>query len=233
MAAAPEAVTADARRSYPLAAPGLEPVPGGASAGLGGRPGRRAALRAALARDPLLTDADLARRLGVSVPTVRLDRGALGIPEVRDRARAVAARHLGQGQAGGPTLRGEVLDLLPGVSALALLGAEPAGPGDLAWSQDPALFGDAEALALAASGLAPAAVEVVNVKFLRSLPGAGRLVAKAEVLRGRGAAGRSERRVVLVQIRIGDATVLRAKFVVVAVGEARPALRPGGVEAGA
>lgn len=169
---------------------------------------RRDALREALRHEPLLTDAALAERFAVSVQTVRLDRLALGIPEVRGRARAVAERSL---RVGAP-LGGEVLDLEPGVSAVALLGggmlAGGAGP-----ASDPALFADAEALALAASGIAPAEVRLVNVKFPRAAPAEGRLVAKAEVLRRRGGAG-ADRRVVLVQIRAGDRPVLRAKFVV-------------------
>ena len=185
---------------------------------------RRGLLRQALVREPLLTDADLARRLGVSVPTVRLDRVALGIPEVRDRARAVAERHL---QPSGAALHGEVVDLLPGVSALALLPPDALRPEDDAWPRDCTLFGDAEALALAASGMPAGSVEVVNCKFRRSAAVAGRLVAKAEVLRGREAAGGVRRRVVLVQIRAGEATLLRAKFVV--AGAPPDAVPPAGL----
>lgn len=176
---------------------------------------RREALRGALARDPLLTDAHLAAHLGVSIATVRLDRMALGIPEVRDRARAVAERSLGR--LGGSRLRGEVLDLLPGVSALALLEREACEPGD------PGLFADAEALALSVCGIAAGAVEVVNVKFGRATGAQGRLVAKAEVLRRAetAAPARRERRVVLVQIRSGEQTVLRAKFAVAGRADGR------------
>lgn len=170
---------------------------------------RREHLRAALLRDPLLTDLALGRLLGVSVQTVRLDRLALGIPEVRHRAREVAQRSLHGGAT--PTLRGEVVDLEPGVSAVALLSPGPAGA--VPWAEDPALFADAEALAVATSGLVAADVRVASLKFRRAACADGRLVAKAEVLR-RGARVSGERRVVLVQIRCGDEAVFRAKFVV-------------------
>lgn len=187
------------------------------------RPGperRRAALRAAVLQDPLRTDADLATLLGCSVQTVRLDRGVLGIPDVRARAREMVA---GQLHGPGPRLRGEVVELRPGVRALAVLDV-PCGLGRGA--QDPALFADAEALALAASGIEAATVRVVNVKFARSDAVGGRLGAVAEVLRGRGS-GQGLRRVVLVQLRAGEHPVLRAKFVVgAAASGAAPVPRP-------
>lgn len=174
------------------------------------RPGpgaRRAALRAAVGENPLRTDAALAELLGCSVQTVRLDRGVLGIPDVRARAHDMAVGHL---RGPGARLRGEVVELRPGVRALAVLElAGDLGPG----AQDPALFADAEALALAASGIESGTVEVVNVKFARPAAVGARLGAVAEVLRGRGS-GTALRRVVLVQIRSGERTVLRAKFVV-------------------
>ena len=173
---------------------------------------RRRTLCATLHANPLLTDEILAERLGVSVQTVRLDRRALGIPQVRGRVRAVAERVLG-----GPDGQwsGAVVDLEPGRSATAVMdGSAGALPADTD------LFAGAERLALAASGLDPAVVEVVNVKFSRPSEAAGRLLARAEVLR-RQAAG--ERCVVLVQIRRDNRTVLRAKFRV-APGQTSPGL---------
>lgn len=45
-----------------------------------------------LEMNPLLTDEDIARRLDVSVSTVRLDRALMGIPEVRERMKTMARR---------------------------------------------------------------------------------------------------------------------------------------------
>lgn len=44
-----------------------------------------------LVENPFATDDQLAERFRVSVPTIRLDRAALHIPEVRERTRLVAA----------------------------------------------------------------------------------------------------------------------------------------------
>ena len=79
---------------------------------------RRQQLVEALQADPLVTDRDLASRLQVSVQTIRLDRLALGIPEVRARAWRVAEEKLEPrpGQSAG-----ELLDIVPGESALSRL----------------------------------------------------------------------------------------------------------------
>ena len=42
---------------------------------------------------PFLTDEELASHFGVSVPTIRLDRLELGIPELRERIKAMATEH--------------------------------------------------------------------------------------------------------------------------------------------
>lgn len=42
--------------------------------------------------DPFLTDEELAEQLNVSVPTVRLDRLELGIPELRQRIKEMASK---------------------------------------------------------------------------------------------------------------------------------------------
>lgn len=52
---------------------------------------RRYALVAFLEQDPFATDEQLADRFGVSIATIRLDRNALHIPEVRERIRRVAS----------------------------------------------------------------------------------------------------------------------------------------------
>ncbi|WAH39225.1 transcription factor FapR [Alicyclobacillus dauci] len=52
---------------------------------------RRYALVALLEQNPFATDEQLAERFGVSVATIRLDRSALHIPEVRERIRRVAS----------------------------------------------------------------------------------------------------------------------------------------------
>ena len=51
---------------------------------------RQEALVRAVQKEPFLTDETLAKKLSVSVQTVRLDRTELGIPELRARVRTLA-----------------------------------------------------------------------------------------------------------------------------------------------
>ncbi len=176
---------------------------------------RQELLRGVLRADPFLTDEELADRFGVSVQTVRLDRLALGIPEVRRRVHEVAQRNLKVIR----TLRsaeivGQVLDLQLGQRGLSLL--EPTA--EMAFERTgivrgAVLFGQAETLALAIAEAERAAVELVNVKFKRPVRVGERLVAKAEVLRRRRDGGL----VVLVEVCVGEEVVCRAKFVVISL----------------
>ena len=52
-------------------------------------------LKKLLRTNPFSTDEELASILGVSVPTIRLDRATLGIPELRARTKdmAIAAQN--------------------------------------------------------------------------------------------------------------------------------------------
>ena len=52
---------------------------------------RHGKLQKLIQKDPFLTDEQLAKTLKVSVPTVRLDRLALNIPELRERIRMMAS----------------------------------------------------------------------------------------------------------------------------------------------
>jgi hypothetical protein len=178
------------------------------------RQARQDAVAAALAEDPFLTDLALAARFGVSVQTVRLDRLARGIPELRQRTQAVARKNL-------PMLRslrsdeivGSILDLEIGRRALSLLQTTAEmGFDRTGWLRGQFLYGQAETVALALAESEAASVELVNLKFKRRVRAGERLVAKAEVLRRRPDGGL----VVLVVTRAGEDVVCRAKFVVTA-----------------
>ncbi len=166
---------------------------------------RRQQLVEALQADPLVTDRDLASRLQVSVQTIRLDRLALGIPEVRARAWRVAEEKLEPrpGQSAG-----ELLDIVPGESALSRLATDPApGSGDRGLPSH-SLFAQAEALL---RQVVPPGSEtgLCRMKFRRAVRAGEVLVAKAEVIRRR-----EGRWVILVTIRSTQEEVFRGKFVV-------------------
>ena len=56
----------------------------------GQKKARQQKLQQLLERNPFLTDEHLAETFQVSIQTIRLDRLALGIPEVRERTRHMA-----------------------------------------------------------------------------------------------------------------------------------------------
>ena len=86
------------------------------------RPERRRELQDLLRTDPFLTDWQLADELGVSVATIRLDRMALDIPELRERARTIAASTYGQVRAlHGEEVIGELIELNLGQNGTSVL----------------------------------------------------------------------------------------------------------------
>jgi len=168
---------------------------------------RRRSLLGALAAEPLLTDRELADRLGVSVQTIRLDRMSLGIPEVRARAMEAAERalspHVGRGE-----VVGEIIDLVEGEAALSRLVTEPEMAYGEKWVHSHLLFAQAETLAME---IVPegGSIGLGRVKFRRPVRVGEVLVAKAQVIRRpRG------RFVVLATIRSGQDEVFRGKFVI-------------------
>ena len=60
---------------------------------------RRDAIQSLLRQHPCLTDGDLAEKFSVSRATIRLDRQALGIPQMRDRNGAPRGRKSGGARA--------------------------------------------------------------------------------------------------------------------------------------
>jgi len=174
---------------------------------------RRSLVQAALREDPFLTDRELAERLAVSVQTIRLDRLALGIPEMRARALGVAEEALGHTRL--LLVRevfGEMLDIEPGQRALSRLVASR----EMAFHgsdrvEGHFLYAQAETLALAVAEVEPPVIPLARVRFRRGVAVGETLVCKATVIR-RGPG----RQVVLSVIRAGGDEVFRGKFEVLA-----------------
>ena len=83
--------------------------------------------------NPLLTDEEISSKLGVSLSTVRLDRGLLAIPELRERTRAMAEHAASRLKSlRDDEVVGELLGLEPNSWALSTLeiGPEMALPHD-------------------------------------------------------------------------------------------------------
>lgn len=182
---------------------------------------RHAVLQRLLETEPLLTDEELARQLGVSVPTVRLDRLDLGIPEVRQRSRRLALQALNDVRSlDGGEVVGDLVELELGRRAASVLITTPAMVFQRTGIvRSHFLFAQADSLALAVIDGDVVLTGLVNSKFKRPVLAGERLRADAEIIRRR-----QHRFVVLVVTRAGEDVVFRAKFLVVAL----PAWRPSG-----
>ena len=163
---------------------------------------RHGKLQKLIQKDPFLTDEQLAKTLKVSVPTVRLDRLALNIPELRERIRMMASTASTRLKAiDQKDIVGELIDLELNRSAIStltithdmVLGKTGVGRGYF-------MFAMADTLALA----------LVEYK-VPVYPG-DRLVAKADVTNIK-----DDRYYIRVIIKKENTEVFRAKFIIAAV----------------
>lgn len=146
---------------------------------------RRKRLQEMLAAEPFLKDAELALRLQVSVATIRLDRAALGIPELRVRLRtAVAAADEDSRPAFS---HGEILELRPQRSAMSLVMTTPAMTDATGYVPAQVLYGIAQSLATKVLGTAKLFCTVGNVKYKAPVRSGERLLVMLSVMRTRGA----------------------------------------------
>lgn len=176
---------------------------------------RQRRLEVRLAENPFLTDEELSGLFNVSVQTIRLDRMALGIPEVRQRTREVAHRSYDRLKSiGGREVVGELVDLDLGRSAISIFETT----ADMVFEKtrivrSQFVFAQADSLALAVIDAEVAVTGLANIKYRRPVEAGERLLAKAEVIRTKG----EDKFVVLVVTRAGDDIVFRGKFVVFAL----------------
>lgn len=83
---------------------------------------RRQALQAYLAEAPFATDEELAQFFACSIQTIRLDRLELGIPEVRERLKAIARDNYAKVRSlHNEEMIGQLLHLELGVKAVSVL----------------------------------------------------------------------------------------------------------------
>ena len=175
---------------------------------------RHEKLQRLIQKDPFLTDEQLAKALKVSVPTVRLDRLALNIPELRERIRAMASTASARLKAiDQKDIVGELLDLELNKSAIStltitnemVLGKTGVGRGYF-------MFAMADTLALALVDTEFALTAVSNVKYKVPVYPGDKLVAKAEVMNIK-----DDRYYIRTIIKKDNTEVFRAKFIIAAV----------------
>ena len=171
-------------------------------------------LQKLLRENPFSTDEQLAQMLGVSVQTIRLDRVALGIPELRARTRTMAedaqtkVRSIDK-----KDIVGELLDLelnKVGISTLKISADMVLEKTGIARGYY--MFAMANTLALAVVDAEKALTAVGNVKYKVPVNPGATLVAKAVVTHRR-----LDKYYIFVSIKSNNEEVFRAKFIIVSM----------------
>ncbi|EKX95441.1 putative transcription factor FapR [Selenomonas sp. oral taxon 138 str. F0429] len=175
---------------------------------------RQETLVMAVRKEPFLTDEALAKKLAVSVQTVRLDRTELGIPELRARVRTLAENAREKVRAIPHTeVIGDLLSLELGVRGTsALRVTDDLIFADSEIARGTALFSQANSLALAIIDAPVAMTGVANVKYKTPIKKGDTVIAHAEIVKVRG-----NKIFVWVKTYREDKEVFRAKFIVVSL----------------
>ncbi|MDR3540862.1 MAG: transcription factor FapR [Desulfosporosinus sp.] len=177
---------------------------------------RRRVLGEALFKDPFFTDEELAERFKVSVSTIRLDRGELGIPELRERTRAVAREAYSSLKSlDNQELIGKLLELVIGERArseLTIDGSMVLAKARVARGHY--LFAQANSLAIALVDAPMALTGSVELKFIRPVQLGEIVVAEGKVLKRK-----QSKYWVHVSVKVDTEEVLRGNWVLFAIGE--------------
>ena len=137
---------------------------------------------------PFLTDEELSENFSVSVPTIRLDRLELGIPELRERIKNVAKNNYSKVKSlNSKEIVGELIDLNLGKSGVSVLETDD----NMAFEKTKVIRGHfiyslAESLAIAVIDADVALVGVANIKYIVPVYSGCKLIARADVKRVKG-----------------------------------------------
>lgn len=149
---------------------------------------RHQKLLTAISQNPFITDEELAEILQVSIPTVRLDRMELAIPEVRKRTREMASHFFGVSQSLGVNdIVGELIEIEPGKKGLSLLETDQSMCLEKCnIVRGHVIFAQANSLANAVADVQVALTGKADLDFLRAVRAGDRLIARAQVLERKG-----------------------------------------------
>ena len=162
---------------------------------------------------PFLNDEELATHFNVSVPTIRLDRLELGIPELRERIRVMATGQSQEAVEHVPyEVVGELIDVTEGQQALSMLRTTSDMEDRFGHVEPQYLYAQANSLAKVVMGTTVCSAEVGNIKYKNPVGAGTNLVAKAEIVRRRG-----NKFFIWVIIRDKIKEVFRAKFIMESV----------------
>lgn len=175
---------------------------------------RQDSLKDKLQHSPFLTDESLAELLVVSVQTIRLDRLELGIPELRERTKQMAAEAQTKLKAiAWGDVVGELIDLELGKSGISLMNiTEEMVFEKSRIARGHYIFAQANSLALAVVDAPAAVTGVANIKYKIPVHFGDKLIAKAEVVKKRG-----NKYFVWVKTRNAQQEVFRSKFIMVSL----------------
>lgn len=175
---------------------------------------RQAILLEKLDQDPFLTDEELSEMFNVSVPTIRLDRLELGIPELRERIKNVAENNYSKVKSlQSKDIVGELVDISLGQSGISILETS----SDMVFERTKIIQGHyiyslAESLAIAVIDAHVALVGVANIKYKTPVYAGSKLLAKAEVKKAK-----DNKFIVWVRIMEKQLEVFRGKFILVSL----------------
>lgn len=167
-------------------------------------------------KNPFITDEELSECFGVSIQTIRLDRLALGIPELRKRIKKVAEENYSKVTSLGESeIIGELVDLNLNQSGISLLETT----AEMAFERTRVvrghhIFSMAESLAMAVIDARVALTGVANVKYIKPVFAGEKLLAKANIVQVRG-----NKYFVHVKIYVKHNQVFRGKFILVVIEE--------------
>ncbi|TGE40150.1 transcription factor FapR [Desulfosporosinus fructosivorans] len=175
---------------------------------------RRKILGEELSKHPFFTDDELAEKYKVSVSTIRLDRGELGIPELRKRTRAVAQEAYSTLQSlDYQELIGDLLELVIGERACSELVIDESMVLTKARvARGHYLFAQANSLAIALVDAPMALTGSVKLKFLRPVQLGEVVVAVGKVLKRK-----QNKYWVQVSVHVGTEEVLQGDWVLFAL----------------
>ena len=177
---------------------------------------RHEKLKEYLTENAFFTDEQLAKKLEVSVQTIRLDRIRLNIPELRERMKSMARNASTKLKAiASNDIVGELIDLDLGISGLSVLTiTSDMVNNNMGIARGNYMFAQANSLALALVDAPAALTGVANIKYKKPVYLGERLIAKAKMNRIRG-----NKYFVAVNIRNDESEVFRAKFIIVSLEE--------------
>lgn len=162
--------------------------------------------------NPFITDEELAEKFNVSVQTIRLDRMELSIPELRERIKNVAEKHVSDQVKSLPIdeVIGEIIDIHLDETAISLFEVKEEHVfkrNNIARGHH--LFAQANSLAVAVINDELALTVKVSIHFTRPVKAGERVIAKAKV---RSASCTSDRTIVDVLSYVNQELVFKGEF---------------------